>query len=357
MKNAYLSVAFIAIFSLAGVSQSIWSVPEDNAGLVTKITATWCGPCGDWGWTAMEELMAEYGEDNIVISLYAPSSSKLHNAGAAELADEIGYGGTPNFAGNGLDQGTAAASAGNILDTFPSATTLGNAAYEIEKVDNDTVTIKVKTKFFDDVDGKFHLNIFMVENHVIEEQTNQGPDASHHNVHRGRFIDMVDSSDVVLDGAAAKNDILVSRYQFVVGPGWKYEEMFIVASLWMENPEDAADLIYINGTKAPQLGLLEDGFGAEGGDGNNGEWPIGVKEVSTQESVLYPNPASDFFTIQQKGSGAMTVQMSDLLGKTVFEGQFNGSKNTINTNDFPEGIYMVRISTASGTQLERLVIK
>lgn len=359
MNKLYLPLLAIA-FSTLSFAQTQWSVPEENVGLLTKTTATWCGPCGGWGWDAMGDLMANYGDDHIVISLYAPPSSKLHNAGAEALAEVVGGSGTPRFGGNGLNQDQTVSLATDIVDTFSSAApVIANVAYEIERVFNDSITIKVKTKFFEDVEGKFETNVFLVENHVIEEQTgnDDSPNASHHNVHRGAFMEITDSTDVVTENGANKNDVFVKRYLFVIEPGWKLDEMFIASTLWMENPLAEGEMFYVNGTKEPQAGELVDGFGANGDPGDDGEWPIGIREFDNESAAVYPNPATEFFTVAQNGSGPISVELTDLLGKVVFTAQFTGNKNNVTVNDFPEGIYMIKVTNAEGTYLDRIVIK
>lgn len=355
MKQISTLLSFLLPLTL--VAQNTWQVPKENTGLVTKITATWCGPCGGWGWADMEEIIQSHGDD-IVISLYAPSSSKLYNADAEEMAGEIGYGGTPNFGGNGINVETSSAQSTAIVDTFHTAPIVANTAYEIESVHNDTVRIKVKTKFFMDIEGEFQLNVFAVENKVIEEQNGQGDSASHKYVHRIRLVDYKDSNNVIVENGASKNDEIVKKYMFVKDPSWKLKDMYIASTLWMVNPDSTEDLLYVNGTKEPQFGELVEGYGAkEGGSGGNGEWPIGVEEVETDDVIIYPNPALDLLNVKQDGASEMTIELTDLLGKVVFHGDFIGNKNAIQVSQFPEGVYMIKVITDKGTHLDRVIIK
>lgn len=362
-----MKTTFTLLFSICFVSgvfaQAEWNVPEENTGLVTKITATWCGPCGLWGWEAMEEIMASHGEGHIVTALYAPASSKLYNVGAEELAQEIGYGGTPNFAGNGLDQGTAAAMTTPIVDTFANnAPVIANAAFEIQNVDDDTLIILVRTKFFENVDGIFILKPFLVENHVMEEQNGHTEDASHHNVHRGNFTPLTDSTNIVLNGSASAGDVITKRYMIEYDPSWDLDEMFIASTLWMKSPLDPEDLLYVNGSKVPQAGELAFSMGTLDAElpvvVDPGLWPVGVEEVSELSYSIFPNPVSDLLNVKLSTSTDFTVIITDILGKQIYTESYTSVSNTtINVVDFPEGIYMIQLNAGDDTFYERVIVK
>ena len=362
MKTTF-TLLFSLVFAFGSFAQSEWDVPEENTGMITKITATWCGPCGQWGWEAMEDLLASHSDDNIVISLYAPSSSKLHNAGAESLADEIGFGGTPNFSGNGLDQGTAAASTAPIVDTFTTeAPVIANSAFEIQNVDDDTLIILIKTEFFQNVDGTFILKPFLIENHVMEEQTGQTGDASHHNVHRGAFAPLTDTTNVILVGSAAAGDIISKRYVMEYDPSWDLDEMFIASTLWMENPLDPADHLYVNGSKVSQAGELALSMGTHDEEPpvyiDPGSWPVGLEEVDEINFAVFPNPASDVLNVNLSANADFTIIVTDILGKQIFSESYTSiSKTVINVADFPEGIYMIQLNTGDDTFYERVIVK
>ena len=362
MKTIF-TLLFSLVFASGVFSQTEWEVPQENTGLITKITATWCGPCGGWGWEAMEGLMASHGDNNIVTSLYAPSSSELYNTGAEELAAEIGFGGTPNFSGNGLDQGTAAASVTTIVDTFNTeAPVIANAAFEIQNVDNDTLIISIKTKFFENVDGTFILKPFLVENHVEEEQTGQTGDVPHHNVHRGAFTPLTDSTNIILSGSASQGDIITKRYMMVYDPSWELSEMFIATTLWMENPLDPADLLYVNGSKEPQAGELAFSMGTLDGDLpvviDPGLWPVGVEEIAEMNFSVFPNPVSEMLNVKLTLDADFTVTLTDILGKQIFTESYSStSSTTINVADFPEGIYMLQLNAGNEVFYDRVIVK
>ncbi|MEZ4722884.1 MAG: T9SS type A sorting domain-containing protein [Flavobacteriales bacterium] len=368
MKRIFTTLAFLTIFFGATVKAQQWSVPEENKGLLVKITGSWCTYCGLWGWDAMDSLVKWYDDDHIIMGAYVNDyTRKLSNPGADFLADEIGYSGTPNFSGNGQTVGTSWQQVSPIVEAFAAADTVfANSAFEITNITCDTINLKLRTKFFEQMPGKFLVKAYLIEDHVIEYQKSQSDSADHHYVLRGVFTtDSTDSDTVTLSGAN-QND----QFEKLVGIGldttWNVKHFKIAATLWMVNPDDAEDLIYVNGTDVPQEGdftgcsqVEEEEDEEEEGSGNQGGWTVGLDESSTHHFEIYPNPASDYVTVSVGQSADFSVEIMDLLGKTVLV-QSSVSKNSalINLTSVPSGLYMISIETENGEKhLDRIVVR
>lgn len=103
--------------------------------------------------------------------------------------------------------------------------------------------------------------------------------------------------------------------------------------------ETFADRIESNGNLGPQCGLS-------------------VEELSTNQFLIYPNPAKDEITISNVLAGAQ-LDIFDILGKLVYSQEVNVNQTqtiTINTSDFMEGIYLVRCTENNKTKYKKLVI-
>lgn len=94
-------------------------------------------------------------------------------------------------------------------------------------------------------------------------------------------------------------------------------------------------------------------------------FPSGINESqsSFNEINIYPNPASEKFTVSfdLKNSNLVSIEIINLAGKTVLNHSahnFAAGTNTtdIETNDIPQGIYFVRISTPEYMVTSRLVV-
>ena len=66
---------------------------------------------------------------------------------------------------------------------------------------------------------------------------------------------------------------------------------------------------------------------------------------------MYPNPASDFITIDSKENGNYVIL--DVMGALVAEG--NVSKNKISISSLNNGTYFVKFSTESGVYQGRFI--
>jgi hypothetical protein len=84
----------------------------------------------------------------------------------------------------------------------------------------------------------------------------------------------------------------------------------------------------------------------------NGEIPAGtelvaatsVEDMFSEGTIaVYPNPATDKFTIEMSSSVKASIEIFDALGKKVKELQQNGSKSVVDLTGFPKGIYMINI--------------
>jgi hypothetical protein len=68
--------------------------------------------------------------------------------------------------------------------------------------------------------------------------------------------------------------------------------------------------------------------------------PVSVEVTSVSEnashSMLYPNPASDRFTIEGK---VKEIKVFDALGQMVYQGE----DNTVEVATWPQGVYFVRV--------------
>jgi len=357
--NKIYTLTLSLLISASAFAQ--WDVPNENKGLITKITATWCGPCGGWGWDNFNDLITEYKGDHILTALYASSSSGFYNEGCQEMADEIGFGGYPNFAGNGLDVGTSSSAVNPIVDTFASdAPTVANVAYEVLQITKDSIFISTKTKFFENLDGSFKVIAFVIEDHPLYTQAGHTGEVEHHMVHQGNFSPTNGGPYVTTDGASAGEEI-TRNFSMAYNSEWDIEHLYIATTLWVEDENNPDDLLYVNGTDEPQAGEIAFGGSGEtggGGSSNPADWPVGVEDVESISFDLYPNPATDQINLKLNMETDYSVMLTDLLGKTVYSEYLTASTGTlINVNDIPEGVYMIKIKTEDQTYFDRVVVK
>jgi len=70
--------------------------------------------------------------------------------------------------------------------------------------------------------------------------------------------------------------------------------------------------------------------------------PVGVEKTDLSPFKIYPNPASEYLTIQSAGGLLGTIQIFDAQGKMVVEKRITDSSADIDVREFSPGVYLVR---------------
>jgi hypothetical protein len=83
---------------------------------------------------------------------------------------------------------------------------------------------------------------------------------------------------------------------------------------------------------------------------------VGTEAVE-QNLNLYPNPANNLFVVEAKEMGNATVVVTDLQGKTVFNGNMTEGALSMNVADWSEGVYMVSVNGNSKNLNSKMVVR
>ena len=83
---------------------------------------------------------------------------------------------------------------------------------------------------------------------------------------------------------------------------------------------------------------------------------VGVAEEGELFTRIYPNPASDHFTIQSE-SPIKQVSIFNLNGQKVYEIALDQNQVTLGADLLSPGIYMVQVTMEKGTRIEKLHIQ
>ena len=82
---------------------------------------------------------------------------------------------------------------------------------------------------------------------------------------------------------------------------------------------------------------------------------LDIKSV-INEVVLYPNPASDNFTIQRSIANIENIEIYNALGVLKYSGLLENSIEIINIKDWKPGLYFVTIKGENGSSVNKLTI-
>lgn len=80
----------------------------------------------------------------------------------------------------------------------------------------------------------------------------------------------------------------------------------------------------------------------------------GIDEDETGKVSIYPNPATDNFTV--RGENLKHVTVFNAIGQMVYDAECDGDDTRINMSHVDSGIYMVRIATEAGDIVKRITV-
>ncbi|HJW28114.1 MAG TPA: M36 family metallopeptidase, partial [Saprospiraceae bacterium] len=138
------------------------------------------------------------------------------------------------------------------------------------------------------------------------------------------------------------------------GDGWRIDDI------------EFMDLLSYNGEACVITDQGDTACIAAGEDGtivdSHDEMTSGTNTIQKIESLIYPNPASDAVTISLSLDEQEDVEVSLLTmdGRMVSRASFNVDGHrllTLNTSEVPPGLYLIKLNTAKGQAVSKLVIQ
>ena len=80
-----------------------------------------------------------------------------------------------------------------------------------------------------------------------------------------------------------------------------------------------------------------------------------IKENTINNNIsIYPNPTKDNLTIETNSNTEQRLEILNLIGQTVYTNIIN-KKATINTSDFANGVYILKLSSDKETVVKKFV--
>ncbi len=218
-------------------------INEAQYSLFYKYTATWCGPCGDWGGPAFEAMVdANPGR---ILAFTLQASDDFSTARNTEVFDAFEakwpYSGTPNFQCNNVILGTNVGGAQAEINTRNAVAPDAGVGihYSIGAGTNaGKLNINVYTKFFKDVSGEYFTGVYILHKEIVKNQNVDGtydPNYVHHHV----MMDHVTPvwGDAITTGNTAKGTVkhLGYVYPYTDIPDLNLAKMEVVAIVWKKN--------------------------------------------------------------------------------------------------------------------------
>jgi hypothetical protein len=87
------------------------------------------------------------------------------------------------------------------------------------------------------------------------------------------------------------------------------------------------------------------------------EYTTGIEEPAQGVMVkFFPNPANGSFTTELPGGGQFDLSVMDISGKLMYRNSGQKSKSAIDCSQWPAGLYIVQVKTATASYTERLML-
>lgn len=344
------------------------TVREENQAMFGKITATWCGPCGSWGWALADEIMDNLGDKAFYVGIFnSPrndwGNGKFRNNTAIAWANAIGMNGYPSYSLNAIDkskqnstqQGVNTGGIRNdvyaAFDAFNQSPVIAGTGYWFKK-NGTEVTAQIKTKFFQDVTGEYYIAAYLVEDGALNAQypkTTSVGSIEHHSVLRGSMGSH--SGTPVWGSKLGDNNSIAAGTEFETTytvdladqTDWDLSKIKVFTVIWKKT--NMGKYEYVNGNAKY-------------------EFPTAVEDIAKGMSSLaiYPNPATSnaMLSVMMDKAADVQIRLMDVAGRIVYSEntRFNSGMNAwnIETSGLAGGTYLVSVSSAKGTLTQRLAI-
>jgi uncharacterized repeat protein (TIGR01451 family) len=89
---------------------------------------------------------------------------------------------------------------------------------------------------------------------------------------------------------------------------------------------------------------------------NNFLATVGIKEISTQEFSVFPNPSENEFTIKfSKNYSNAKISVYSIEGNLLLEKNSESTTETISTGDFAKGVYVLKVESNERVVTKKLI--
>lgn len=346
MNKRILLVLFAGVFYTMSFAQE---VPQQQRSLITKVTATWCPHCGNWGWTFMENLIEDNADKAIIIS--AGASGDLQTPEGSALASNFNASGQPVFI---LNNSNIGATSGNASSKRTEVRNQVNANFEMSPVVNtgiaarmpsaggNELVINTKTRFFQDTEGDYYLSVYVMEDDVEANQAGNVTDNMHPRVIRqslnGNF------GESIANGTVSAGMEVLKEYSLTINPDWDTNNLRIMAMMWRKN---GTAYEFVNGYDAHVLTLVK----TTNLDATSIKFQIAPTVIDHQAIIAFETATTQ----------AAHIRLFDTNGRlveTLFEGKLpQGQQQFALARQAYTGVYFVQIQLDGKSLTKRVVFR
>lgn len=352
MKRFLLLVA-IFCFCLATEAQEI-EVPKSQIPLITKISASWCPHCGNWGWNFFEGLLE--GNQAKAIMMVTHYSGNYKTPAGEAMATNFGISGQPEFymgtdkiSANSGNFSNMIPMVGNNINTMANQAPRAQSAVKLGMLPDGSVKVQASTKFFEGTTGEFYLGIYIVEKSFVGYQSPIGGNAQHKNLFRGS-IDNNDFGELLVAGAVEADQVFDMEHSFNLNAtGYQSDNINIVTILW-EKVGNKYE--YVNANSSDIFEIVSANEEVERRVNRFQVFPNPVRSNAVIELALdepLEQVATDLLTIA--GKRVQTISTPDFLAAG------NHRLPLVFQDRLSPGVYLLRLQSAQGMINRRIIVQ
>jgi hypothetical protein len=319
MKQLVL-ILVIFFFSIGLHAQNI-EVPQSQSPMIVKIAASWCPPCGGWGWDFFDDIYSDNEDNAILLSVH--HSGDHTNSAAQDMTVNFNVFSQPRYILDGLDQNVSSSNVNNkrvdiqnqvnsIIDENPVIQTGLDAKYA-----NGKLKVDYSVKLFDDITGEYRLAMYLVEKVFIGYQASVGPDAAHKGLLRQELTGN-SFGNILFSGAGASGDVFNGNIDIDLEM-YDPENLEIVSVIWKKSANNF-EFVNSNIDKEVQEDITS---------------KIDVSMKKSPNIIVYPTHIKNWINIEidQDSEGEnVNIFIQDILSRPsaiLFEGQLERGMNRL----------------------------
>ncbi|MEO1262017.1 MAG: Omp28-related outer membrane protein [Bacteroidota bacterium] len=344
-KTFMLLVA--ALFIVKATAQQ---VEQKQRTLLIKTAATWCPPCGTWGWDLFEGMIEDNEENALLIAVHHSgllendiNNDLFSNFGAVYqpmfFVDETNINATSSNASTKRSE-TAAA----VTDVFNNQAPVANVGFT-PTFANNKLSVNAKVKFYQETEGEFYLSVYLMEDGVIEFQQSIGNNAVHKKIIRSGFTDDT-FGELVTTGSVSADQEFDMSFELQIGEvaGYDYE----VAGIIWKKENDKYLPVNVWSTK-------------------NIETTSSVKDVDgIADFSVKPNVTSSQAVINidlDENIKNLSLDLVDINGKVISQinrGNFNKGSQTFFIDKSlvqNNGLFFVRLTDGKNVSTRKIIFQ
>lgn len=345
----------ITLFCIAISLEAQAQVPvQKSVPIINKTTATWCGPCGQWGWDLFQDIIDDNKPKAILMGTYGSTSSDMYNQTAGDFYNDFCSGaGWPAFAVNGKNR-TAYSSSGGIYttttrtncktvsDSFAATSPLASTGYTY-KITGSTLTVTTKTKFWQATSGEYFVGVYVIEDGVMNTQVGQSGTVAHHYVLRGSISAGASFGVSIVNGSVTSGQTFDKSFTYTLPANWNKSKLQVVTMIFKKSSGPGYDFINAN---------------------NKADAPASVASLDDDRNIsLYPNPASKEMNLQVNldARADVTFSVTSVSGQVVAHMPVSTEASgthlyNLSTSTWANGTYLVTLRIGEKMYSGRLIV-